>query len=111
MKYDYSFIKGFFKEWAKFKRIDITEDDAVILSFYAQEHHKTENNGETIFEDYIETKVEFQWENLPEEDGKFLVMVWNTYIHIIERDLMYHYVSNEGNYKDIYKLLTGKNRY
>lgn len=111
MKYDYSFIKGFFKEWAKFKRIDITEDDVVILSFYAQEHHKTENNGETIFEDYIETNVEFQWEDLPEEDGKFLVMVWNTYIPIIENDLIHLYVSRENNYSDIHNILKEKNRY
>lgn len=101
---DYSTVKKFYKEWAQYKKQDITNNDETIFAFYAQEHWKNKFN-ENLFEDYIESDIEFNWDLISEEQGKFLVMVWNTYHGAAINKTMELMVEQEKNYKDIHDLL------
>lgn len=107
--YEYSTIRKFYKAWAKYKKVKLSKDDITILCFYAQEHYKIQNRRNPLFEKYVKTKVkEFDWNDIDEETAQLLVEVWNTYIHIIEKKMIQHFVSNENNYRDIHKLIKGQ---
>lgn len=98
--YEYSIIEKFYENWAEYKKVELSKSDLITLSFYGNEHYKLDNDS-PLFEDYVETDVDFNWDIIDEDTAGLLVKVWNTYIHIIENGGMYAYVANENNYRDI----------
>ena len=97
--YEYSVIKDFMKQKAKYKNVEITDDEATILSFYAQENYKKYNNGKKLFETYVEKDIEFYDNCIDKDDCIFLEKIWSTYSPIIKSNKLNLYIANERNYK------------
>ena len=97
--YEYSVIKDFMKQKAEYKNVKITDDEATILSFYAQENYKRQNNGEKLFDTYIERNIEFKQQCIQDDDNEFLIKIWNTYSPIIKSNTLNLYIANERNYR------------
>lgn len=95
--YEYSVIKSFMFHKAEYKNVNITDDDAEILSFYAQENYKKHNNGQKLFETYVERNIEFYDNCIEKDDSVFLEKIWNTYLPIIQKGQTNLYVASEKN--------------
>lgn len=102
---DYSTIRGMFQNWAEYKEVKLSENDLTILTFYAQEQYKKQNNGELLFKNYVGTNTEFNWDDLSFETGEFLVEVWNSYSQIINKEQIIEYMKYKENYNDIKELV------